>query len=300
MAIQLGTKVPEVDLVGLFQAGDGEIHQIIGAIGNGKTYLSTKMAIDDLKNGEVVYTTWKIDYTGFDQRKDPFIALRNLLFFQSRYYAFPVENWHYIDPIEYFDENFIDKFEKITDAKVYLDEGHIPFDSYEAAKMSIKKRVAVLHTRHMNRTIIIISQRARNVHTQLRANVNRFYKVEKKLTLFGKILFRRTETQELDNNDMPDFENSSSVKWYWSEKRIFNAYNSKYLRLDRLSSQQVYFDAYELNFIERIYALYLALGGRPLERRPVVKVGKLITKKHVDIPTNGWDKLKEKHMKNTR
>lgn len=296
--VSYGTPVEQVDLIGLFQAGDGEIHQVVGQIGAGKTYLATQMVLDDLARGEVVYTTWKIDYKGFDERQNWFIALRNFLFFRKRYYKFNAENLHYIDPIIYFSPDFINLFEKLTDCKIYLDEGHIPFDSYEAAKMSIQKRVAVLHTRHMNRTIIIISQRARNVHTQLRANVNRFYRVEKIFSIFGKILFKRTETQELDNNDMPDWDNYASKKLYLSTKKVFDAYNSKYLRGEKIASQPIYFEAYDLNFIERLITLYYALGGRTLKRRPVaarIKPSGPITD-HIQQRQKQWDMIKQEHM----
>lgn len=249
--VQVGQRVEEIELLNLFSPSEGEITQRYGRIGQGKTYGATVDILDELQRGHVVYCNWKLNFDGFDQRKSLLYVIGSIMFpWRSRFYNFPKENLRYIQ----IDENFIDNFSKLTDCSVYLDEGHVVFDSYEMAKMNMKKRTAVLHTRHFNRSINIISQRPTAIHVMMRANVNRFYKYEK---LIGSpfILFRRTEYQDMTDETV-DEEQPISTKLYFGSKKIMNMYDSKYLRGDTPQSQKVMFQAYDLSFIDRIKALY--------------------------------------------
>ena len=56
------------------------------------------------------------------------------------YYEFMKSNLHFIE----VDEHFHDRLSELTDCIVALDEGYVAFDSYEMAKMSMKKRKNVL------------------------------------------------------------------------------------------------------------------------------------------------------------
>jgi len=254
----VGNKVQEIELLNLFPPSAGEITQRYGRIGSGKTYGATVDVLDELSRGHVVYVNWHFNFEGFDQRQSLLYIVGSLLFpWHNRFYKFPKENLKYIE----IDEHFIDKFAELTDCSVYLDEGHVVFDSYEMAKMSMKKRTAVLHTRHFDRSINIISQRPTAIHVMMRANVNRFYKYE---CLFKSpfILFRRTEYQDMTDETV-DEEQPLSTKLYIGKKRIFNMYNSKYLRGNLPPSQKVAFEAYDLNYWQRIEALFFVLfrGG---------------------------------------
>jgi len=195
--IKIGKEIKQIELLDLFKPQDGEITQRYGRIGQGKTYGATADVLDELKRGHIVYTNWRINYDGYDQRNSWLYVIGSLLFFKNKLFYFPPENLKYIE----IDENFIDTFSKLTDCSVYLDEGHVVFDSYEMAKMSMAKRTAVLHTRHFNRSIHIISQRPTAIHRMMRANVNRFYKYEK---LIGKpiMLFRRSEYQDMQDENV--------------------------------------------------------------------------------------------------
>lgn len=241
-----GQPVPEIDLVDLFEAEEGSINQYYGRIGQGKTYNATADALADLAAGRVVYLNWHLHYEGFDERSSLMQLLGSLLGLKRRFYRFPKENLRYIS----IDHNFLDNFEKLTDCKVYLDEGHVAFDSYEMAKMSLRKRQAVLHTRHFNRTICIISQRPTAVHVSMRANVNIFYKCEK-LLQWPLLIFRRTEFQDLTGETVDETQPISS-KVYFAKKHVLNAYNSKYLRNGMEPSQKVFFEAYDLSYRERL------------------------------------------------
>jgi len=248
---EFGRKLPDIDILSLFKSPEGEITQRYGRIGQGKTYGATADVLDELSRGRVVYANWRINYDGFDQRNSPFFIFASLLFpWVNRFYKFPKENLHYL-PI---DENFLDKFAKLTDCSVYIDEGHVIFDSYEMAKMSMAKRVSVLHTRHFNRSIHIISQRPTAIHVMMRANVNRFYKYEKLLTK-PFILFRRSEYQDMVGETVDETQKPISTKFYIGRKSIYKAYDSKYLRGDLEDSQQVHVTGFKINYFIRIYML---------------------------------------------
>jgi len=108
-------KIEEINLINLFKPDDGEINLYYGRIGQGKTYGGTHDAYEDLIRGKVVYTNWRMNFTGVDQRDSILFLIGGILFpWRNKYYKFPKENWHYL-PI---DGNFMDVFGKITDAKV--------------------------------------------------------------------------------------------------------------------------------------------------------------------------------------
>jgi len=255
--ITVGTRVEEVELMDLFPSVEGEIVQYYGRIGSGKTYNATADILADLQAGLVVYANWKLNWHGFDERDSLFYIIRSMLFpWTKRFYKFPKENLKFID----IDDSFIDKFEKITDAKVYLDEGHVAFDSYEMAKMSLQKRKAVLHTRHFNRSIAIISQRPTAVHVSMRANVNIFYKCEKifmlrfpfqLITGLPLIIFKRTEFQDISGETVDETE-PLGKKYYRAKRQVMEAYDTKYLRGTLPPSQRVLFEAYDLSFSDKL------------------------------------------------
>lgn len=247
-------KVDNVDLTTLFSPVDGEITLRYGRIGQGKTYGATMDILDDLKRGKVVYCNWKMNFEGIDQRQDMLFILGGLLFpWVKNYYVFPKENLKYIQ----IDDNFVNNFSKLTDCTVYLDEGHVMFDSYEMAKMNMQKRTAVLHTRHFNRAINIISQRPTAIHVTMRANVNRFYKYDKIIS-WPFLLFRRTEYQDMTSETV-DEEKPLSTKFYIGKKQIYNMYDSKYLRGNLPASQEVQFELYTLNYFDKLRLLWRKL-----------------------------------------
>jgi len=259
---ELGKSV-EVDLLrDLFEAEEGSISQYYGRIGQGKTYNATADIIQDLRMGNVVYANWRLDLSRFtfDQRDSFFYTLIGLLGIKKRFYKFLPENLHYL-PI---DDNFMETFENLTDCKVYLDEGHLIFDSYQMTKLSMQKRASILHTRHFNRSIIIISQRPTAVHVSARANVNIFYKCEKIMS-WPFLVFRRSEYQEMTGTGetVDDDVKPISTKWYFANKNVLASYNTKYLRGGIPRSQDVHFEAYDLGTRERIIAF--------LDTCPVVK-----------------------------
>lgn len=242
--INTGEKIVEVDLVELLPADEGTIDQYYGRIGNGKTYAATADIVQDLKRGKVVYCNWHVQWQGYDQRTSLWHLFLGFIGLKKHYYKFDKENLHYF-PIG---EDFVEKLSALTDCIVYLDEGHLAFDSYEMAKMGIAKRAAVLHTRHFDRTIKIISQRPTAIHVTLRANVNRYFKCEKIWDRFGIKIFRKTEFQDLTGNEVVDESEEAIVssKMYWGSKDIFKMYDTKYLRGDTPISQEINASIYKL------------------------------------------------------
>jgi len=209
----------QVDLVGLIRRGkeiagmsgydvaaadEGELNQIYGRIGCGKTLLATIKALKLLRRGQVVYTNWEIAWDGYDERDSRWLLFKGLLGLKKEFYVFPKDNLKFIK----VDEEFIDKLGQLSDCTVMLDEGHLVLDSYTKTSMDMDRRNAVLWTRHFDRTIIVISQRPSAIHVTMRANVNRFYKCEKTFdfAFFGHRFqrFLVTEFQDVTSSDVPD------------------------------------------------------------------------------------------------
>lgn len=260
----VGRQVREVELLDIFQPAEGEITQYYGRIGQGKTYSATADILDLLRRGHVVYCNWRIKWDGFDERRSlPHIIVGILFPWRRRFFRFKKENLRYLPVDEHFHENF----EKLTDCYVFLDEGHVVFDSYEMAKLSLAKRASILHTRHFNRSIAIISQRPTAIHVAMRANVNRFYKCEKYFEWGPLIRFKRTEFQDMLNETVDDDpEKAVSIKRYWGRGRVWNAYPSKYLRGDTPDSQKVEFEAFDVSFFGRV-GLFLRCLFSPFRKR---------------------------------
>ena len=232
---------------------EGEIIFRFGKIGQGKTYGSTADVLDDLKHGWTVYTSWPMNFDGFDQRDSLFFVFGSLLFpWKNDFKNIPKKNLKHIDVTA---DDFVEQLGKLKNCKVYIDEAHLGFDSYEGTKSNIKKRANVLHTRHFNRTLNIISQRPTAVSAYLRGNVDRYYKYTK----FGKypfILFQRKEFQDMID-EVPDENSVESVKLYFFNKKIANMYNSKFMSGDLKKS--ISFQVFKVNYFIRIFLFFKLL-----------------------------------------
>lgn len=239
-----GEKI-EQDLFEIIPHNEAVVNQYIGKIRSGKTYTGTRDAIKDLENGNVVYTSWKINWQGYDERQDRWQLWKAAHGFKrTPFKVFPKENYHYLpftsrDKKIYLPyDNFIEKLFSLTDCIVYLDEGQGPLNSYEKTKISQEKQDGILFTGHFNRTINILSQRAVQIHPMLRANVSRWYKIEKKEGWFS-IHFKKSEYQEANDNNLPDMRGEpESIEEYNFDKKIGEMYDSKYMRGDTPPSQK--------------------------------------------------------------
>jgi len=260
---QLGVPVDKQELVGVFEAFEGSINMYYGLIGNGKTYTATADILDDLARGEVVYCNWHINVDVFDDRESFFMILKNLLLFRKRFFVVNCkENLHYFDPDDFESiPALVEWLSTLNDCKIYFDEGQDMFDSYEGNKFSKAKRRMILHTRHFHRTLNIISQRPTAIQVSARGNVNRFYKCVKIMS-WPWVRFARFEFQQMSGETVDETVEPVSEKRYWASSRVFNSYNTDYLAEGIPKSQQVFFEAYDLSFKERLKALYRAVFSR--------------------------------------
>jgi hypothetical protein len=265
-----------LDLIGV-QAGF--LAQIYGKIKSGKTYLATVMAMETADNGQVTYVNWPVRWDGCDERNIFRYRLLGMLGLKKQYKKYPKTNLHFADlsnlenvkiDEEYTGQNFYDWFGKLTSCTCFFDEGHIYYDSYLATKMDMSKRLAILETAHYDRSVYIISQRASAIHAVLRGNINIFYKVEKirEAWWWFKTKFRRVEFQETGNDEKPNEERQTILNpetgektygdylWaenivkYKGEKKVFEAYNSKYRRLGAKESQSNNAEIYDVRWSE--------------------------------------------------
>jgi len=246
--MEIGKKVLTTDLIDVFSASEGSINMYYGLIGNGKTYAATSDILDLLKQGKVVYCNWKIIVSDFDDRENFWMLLKNTLFFRKRFYYIPCsQNLHFFDP-EDFDstQELVEWLSGLNDCHIFFDEGQDMFDSYEGTRFSKAKRRLILHTRHYHRTLNIISQRPTAIQVSARGNVNRFYKCVK-LAQWPWVRFARYEFQEMTGETVNENSEPVSVKRYWGNNRVFSAYNTDYLAEGIPKSQQVFFDAYDLD-----------------------------------------------------
>lgn len=261
---KFGKKVIDISqLVDVFEAQEGEIQQIIGKTGNGKTYEGTRRALRDLKRGNVVYTTWHLILPDFyDERQDRWRLFVNTILGRKRFYKFNLrENWHFLD-IERPD--LIEFVAGLTDCTVYLDEGQDIFDSRERIDKSSRKTLT--RTRHMRKTLVIISQRAQAVEVTARANVTYFFKCVKTRRWYWPFrdFFKIYRTEEMDQQNFPIWEEPLSgwkaELWYshFARKEVYESYNSWYLRSGMPRSQEIYFEANDLNLIEKIKLFFIS------------------------------------------
>lgn len=252
------------DLIDVFSPPEGGINLYYGRIGQGKTYNATADVIELLSRGRVVYCNWHIIYKGFDERTSFIHVFMKVIFGRKLFFKFPPENLRYFDP-DSVDVKFLSS---LTDCDVFIDEGQWIFDSYEGSKFSIEKRRLILHTRHLNRSLNIISQRTQAIQVSARGQVNRFYKCEKRME-WPFLIFKRTEFQEMKDNDVDEESEPASVKTYFARLAILKAFDTHYLRGDTEASQRVHFEAFSytirgrLRLLGRFFSFRHALKGVP-------------------------------------
>lgn len=280
--MEVGKRVIDIGpLLGIFEAQEGEVQHIIGKTGQGKTYEATRRAYKYLRNGYIVYTTWKLNLPEYyDQREDFGVILKSIFSFRKNFFRFNYkENYHHVNLDEYLDENGIMDTEKLarflatrTDCIFMLDEGQDVFDSHKKAGQIARQ--SITRTRHMHKTLIVISQRAQAVDVTARGNVTYFYKCEKKQFLWFKPFFKVYYTEEIDEaNNYPLWvrhDSQGNVTWkapvYYSgfaQDYIYNLYDSWYMRKNMIRSQDLHLEAYELKIFDKVRMLFHMMFNKP-------------------------------------
>ncbi len=191
---------------------------------------------------------------------------------RNRFYSFPLkENWHYLDIDR---PDLIEFVASLTDCIVFMDEGQDVFDA--RGGMDRPARKAITRTRHMRKTLIIISQRAQAVDVTARANVTYFYKCVKTYAWFWPFAtyFKVYRTEEMDDQNYPVWEERlpngemwTAPVWqsHFAKQKVYDAYNSWYLRDGIAKSQEVYFEAYDLTLGEKLSILFAKKQKKPID-----------------------------------
>ena len=299
---KIGSRVIDIGaLVDVFEAQEGEIQHIIGKVGNGKTYEGTRRAIEFLKNGYTVYTTWQLilpDY--YDERENKWVIFwRTILFWKKRFYKFDYrKNWHFLDIDRPDLINFV---ARLTDCVVILDEGQDIFDSRE--RIDKPSRKLITRTRHYRKTLIIISQRAQAVDVTARANVTFYYKCVKGRAWWWpfKTRFYVYRTEEMDQMNFPIWE-EPSTEWqaelwlsHFANDSIYAAYNSWYLSAGIPKSQEITFEAYDLTFMQKLKAFFtFGIRENNLDQDNLIEVERINREKYEeDLKKIGTKKRKK-------
>jgi len=268
--MEIGKKIVNIaPLLDVFEAQEGEVQHIIGKTGNGKTYEATRRALEYLYRGYTVYTTWQLNLPDYyDERDHWWPVLRNLILFRKEFFRFDLKNnWQHLDIDR---PDLIQFVATLTDCIVMLDEGQDIFDSRDRATKEARKTIT--RTRHMHKTLIIVSQRAQAVDITARANVTFFYKCVKKFS-WPWVYFKVYVTDDVDDqNSYPIWvrhDSTGRVVWHapvahsgWASSSVYAAYDSWYLRQSMAKSQDIKLDAYRLSSGDRLRAF-----GRLFKRR---------------------------------
>ncbi len=300
---EVGKKIVDINpLLDLFEAQEGEVQHIIGKTGQGKTYEATRRALLYLFSGHTVYTTWILNLPEYyDEREHWFPVIRNLLLFRKNFFRFDLKNnWKYVNLDDYLDEDGAIDTQKlskflagITDAIFMMDEGQDVFDARERAGKAARQ--SITRTRHMHKTLILISQRAMALDVTARGNVTFFYKCVKTRS-WPWAYFKVYRTEDIDeHNSMPLWSRHDSqgkVTWQaplwrsaWARKWVYDAYDSWYMRKSLVRSQYMKLDGYTLTIIDRFRAFFRLFRKRtlpPMIEHVQLSDGKGIPSEHVD------------------
>lgn len=243
--------VSQIEAVNFFLPDEGELALIYGSIGNGKTTYAVQLQLDLLNRGQVVYSTFHVDWSGFDQRKSFKHIFMNIIFFRKRFYKFNSSNWHFLDVNK---ENIWDTLLKLNNCHIFFDDVIVQlFDSYEGTKFSKEKRTWAFTTRHYDRSIYLVTQRPSQVQVALRSQVNRFFKCVKRLA-YPFLILSVYEYQDMKGETVDDGVDTVpvSVKTYFPSRRILNAFRSKSLRAEGIEPVIANLEAWDVSLWDKV------------------------------------------------
>jgi len=286
---QEGFRVPPEHLGDDFPAKEGELNLYYGQIGSGKTYGATSDIWDDVRQGKLVYATWPVQFSAFDDRQSLFMVFMNMLLLRKRFYKIDCpKNFHYInaetgevDGVPTFDPNstkeYIEYLNSLNHCTIYIDEAWRVIDSYsKTTEFGINVRNLILVTRHKYRTINLIAQRPTSIQVTARANVNRFYKFVK-LSMWPVPRFARYEFQDMAGETVDETKEPISIKTYFGKRHIFDSYNSFYYgALEPLHKQ--HFEAFDYSFKEKVLQFLYFFASLSWRKNKEIGVEKTLEK----------------------
>jgi len=259
----LGKPVLDFEEIGKPDEGSANIYY--GLIRNGKSYGATADVFDDVKRGELVYASWPIKLDLFDDRNSFYMLFRGLFLpWKKTFYRVNCpNNFHFInaetgevDGIPTFNptpRGYIEYLNKLNHCIIYIDEAWRVIDSYKGVNIGDEGRNLILVTGHKYRTVNLITQRPTAVHVSARGNCARFYKFVK-IGTWPVPRFARYEFQEMTGETVDESKDPISVKRYWLNRRVAEAYNSHfYGELNPLHVKQV--EAFNLTYYERFLGI---------------------------------------------
>jgi len=222
----IGRQTNVENVLELFAPVEGQVAFYYGRIRNGKTYSATADILDLLDRGEIVYANWRIEWEGIDERKSFSHVLMKLLFGKKDFFIYDKKNFHYFHP----DEIDVDFLGRLVGVHIFIDEGQWIFNSHVRNPDPVKQKL-ILHNGHYCRSLNIISQRPSNVFKDMRSQIHIWYKCDKVLG-YPFLLFRKTEYQDMKEENVDEDADPVSTKWYFGSARMLNAYDSHFMRLD--------------------------------------------------------------------
>jgi len=255
---------------------DGAIDLIYGEFGGGKTYLAVDLMVRALEQGIPVFSSFPLKFDGIDQRKSLGSLLLGVLGWKRVYKVVDKSNFHHVTMAEVMSDNFVEKLSGLVECVVCVDEAYASrlFDSYRKTNLSVEARMAVYATRHFDRRFIVVAQRPNSIHVSSRAMVNRFYKCSQPIRflwyLFGVRLFVITEYQEMQDESVKEDE-PYSTKIRFGKRRIFQMYDSKYMRAGRVNRFPAKVQLFKYGYFELLSMMWsgMRFGRAASAARPV-------------------------------
>jgi len=253
MSLEFGNKLTtsEQEILEYFAPDEGSINFYFGRIRSGKNYAATCDILDRLNHGSVEYVNYPINWKGYDQRDSFAHRLVHFLLFRGTFFRFNKGNLRYFSRKDVTPE----WLNSLTDCNITIDEGHWVISSYSGTKISDEVKSLLLNTGHMNRTLNIISQRTQMVHVIARANINRFFHCRVKRR-WPWLIFAKDEYQDMKGEDVDMEVEPVSTQVYFGRKKIFEAYDTHYLRDGVTPSQYPDIDVFSLGFKQRFALLF--------------------------------------------
>lgn len=253
---ELGEKIDLIKPEDFIHPDEGELCLIYGQIGAGKTTLATSMVLDLLERGQVVYTTWHIDWSGYDERKSLRHIIFKSVFFRKNFIKFSPKNWHYLDV---FKPDIWETLSKLNNCHVFFDDVIVHlFDSYDGTKFDKSKRQWAFVTRHFDRSIYLVTQRPTQVQVALRSQVNRFYKCVKRMS-WPFLILSRYEYQSMSGENVDETEDPISSRTYFPSNKVLHSFKSKNLRDQGMKPIFPEIEVWRFSTFDKIKAMFRAI-----------------------------------------